>query len=53
MADEKRYRVTLDLGDELGKLLEQEAQRRFLPLTTFVRMIAGEYVTRLAKRREK
>lgn len=39
----------VSLGEELTVKVEQEAKRRFLPISAFVRMAVADYLERLAK----
>ena len=43
----KRNRVSIDLGDELYLAAKKEAERKYLPLGIFLRMLIAERVALL------
>lgn len=42
----KRYRVTVELGEELGTKVEEAAKKKYLKLPDFIRMIIAEHIDR-------
>ena len=47
---EKRYRVTVDLGKELGVKVEEAAKKKYLKLPDFIRMAVAQYFSRFEKK---
>lgn len=49
----KRSRVSIDLGEELYLAAKEEAQRKYLSLGIYLRMLIAERIAQLKTRRTK